>query len=189
MRISAPFIHSNPCHTKHNKETKSMSRFIEMHHTFSYWYYQFSHQLLMQVNLDLYHWEIQMRWRDHPARISVLKSMSRGQLSRRRIKLQRSDPMDIVAGDIPDDDQRMEEDRVAEDNGEPDDESEHEGEKTDESEHEAEKTDESEHEAEKTDESEHEAEKADGAEHEAEKIDGADGGDQGEMEESDGADD
>ena len=119
----------------------------------------------MQVNLDLYHWEIQMRWRDHPARISVLKSMSRGQLSRRRIKLQRSDPMDIVAGDIPDDDQRMEEDRVAEVNGEPDDESEHEGEKTDESEHEAEKTDES--------------------EHEAEKIDGADGGDQGETDESD----
>lgn len=165
MRISAPFIHANPCHTKHNKETKSMSRFIEMHHTFSYWYYQFSHQLLMQVNLDLYHWEIQVRWRDHPARISVLKSMSRGQLSRRRIKLQRSDPIDIVTGDIPDDDQRMEEDRVAEVNGEPDDESEHEGEKTDESEHEAEKTDES--------------------EHEAEKIDGADGGDQGETDESD----
>ena len=132
-----------------------MSRFIEMHHTFSYWYYQFSHQLLMQVNLDLYHWEIQVRWRDHPARISVLKSMSRGQLSRRRIKLQRSDPIDIVTGDIPDDDQRMEEDRVAEVNGEPDDESEHEAEKTDES------------------------------EHEAEKIDGADGGDQGETDESD----
>ena len=54
-----------------------------------------------------------MRWRVHPARISVLRGMSPGQLSRRRIKLQTSDPMDIVAGDMPDD-QRMEEDRVAE---------------------------------------------------------------------------
>ena len=46
--------------------------------------------------------------------------MSKAQLSRRRIKLQKSDPEDIVADDVPGDDQMMEEDRVAEMNDDSD---------------------------------------------------------------------
>jgi len=51
--------------------------------------------------------------------------MSKGQLSRRRIKLQKSDPEDIVADDVPDADQMMEEDRLAEMNDDSDSEKEH----------------------------------------------------------------